>query len=85
MAHLDIFDELNARLRSRLADQGGDVRAFVERLIQDQLDYEDDPLLRSQLLEKTRQEMAEIDAGLGVDARESMREIAEEFGINLKR
>jgi len=85
MAHLDISDELDARLRLRLADQGGDVRAFVERLIQNQLDDEDDPLLRAQLLDKTRQGMAEIDAGLGLDARASMREIAEEFGINLKR
>ena len=70
-------------VKSRLGEQGGDVSTYVEQLVQDHLAFELDPAVQAVLLTKTRQGLAELDAGLGMDAQASMRTIADEFEISL--
>lgn len=44
---------------------------------------EDDPAFRAKVSAKIQQSIDEIESGQRIDARQSMREIADEFGINL--
>jgi predicted transcriptional regulator len=78
-------DELDARVRSHVERLGDNLSEFVSRAVREQLEYEVNEARQSQMTEKIKRGMAEIDAGQGVDARQAMREIADEFGIDLKR
>ena len=83
MANWTVSDELDARLRERLGVE--DPAAYAERIITDQLDWEDDPEYSAEVDRQIKQSRAELAAGRATDAREGMRQIADEFGINLKR
>lgn len=83
MAEWTISDELDTRLRDRLGVE--DPAAFAERLITDHLDEEDAPEVAAEIDRQIRQSQAELAEGQGIDAREGMRGIADEFGINLDR
>lgn len=83
MANWRISDELDARLRQRLGD--ADVVEYVEQLITDQLDFEDDPATRAEVDAQIKASLADIEAGRVIDAREAMRQIAREKGIKLDR
>lgn len=83
MAQWSVSDELDARLRDRLG--GGDPSAYVQRIIADQLDFEDDPAFQAEALAKIKKGMAEIDNGDGVDGPETTQQVADEFGIKRHR
>ena len=85
MAKWNVSDELDARLRSYLAGTGRDVKTFVEQLVQNQLDYEDDPEYRTDVLASINRGVDDVKAGRVQDAREAMREIAAEKQIKLNR
>lgn len=82
MANWIISDELDARLRERLGVD--DPAAYAERLLRDHLDEEEDPAYIAEVDRQIKQSQAEFDAGQGIDARKGMRQIADEFGIELK-
>ena len=71
-----IPDDLHARVRSHLSARGEDLASFTARAFDEQLAFDDDPILPAELVRKTRQAMSEIDAGQGLEARQAMREIA---------
>ena len=77
MATWHVSDELDARLREHL--HGGDPGDYVEQLIANQLTYEQELAAAKRI----KQGFDEIDRGEGINARDSMRQIADEFGINL--
>lgn len=83
MATWTVSDELDARLRAHLGME--DVSAYVEGLIAEQFDDDEDPAYRAAVDAKIKQSQAEFADGKGVDARQAMREIADEFGIDLSR
>ena len=83
MANWTVSDELDARLRERLGVQ--DPAAFAEQVIAERLDEEDNPEVAAEVDRQIRQSKAELKAGQGIDARQGMRAIADEFGINLNR
>lgn len=83
MANWTISDELDTRLRERLGVE--DPAAFAEQLIAERLDEEDDPETSAEIDRQIRQSRTELKADQGVDARQGMRAIADEFGINLDR
>lgn len=82
MATWTISDELDARLRERLGIT--DPAAFAERVLRDHLDEEEDPAYTAEVDRQIKLSRAELDAGLGIDARQGMRQIANEFGIELQ-
>ncbi|MEO0966627.1 MAG: hypothetical protein AAFY08_16125 [Planctomycetota bacterium] len=83
MANWTISDELDTRLRERLGVE--DPAAFAEQVIAERLDEAEDPEERAIVDAQIEQSEAELARGEGVDAREAMIEIADEFGINLDR
>ncbi len=83
MASWEVSDELDARLRSFLEKRGGDVTAFVEQVIGKQLDYEGDPDFHQDVEERIRRGMEDVEAGRVVNAKDAMREIADEYGFRL--
>ncbi len=82
MAQWHVSDKLDARLRAHV---DGDVNEYVERIITDQLDVEDDPAYRVAVDEQIKASLADVEAGRVQDARQAMREIAAEKGIKLDR
>lgn len=50
-----------------------------------QLAFESDPAFRDAAVKKITTGRTEIESGLGIDARESMRGLADDLGINLER
>ena len=84
MAQWNVSDELDARLRTYLDEEGGDVTSFVEQAVADQLRYESDPEYRAQTLDKIRRGMAEIDAGNGVRDKDALRRIARNHGLSVE-
>lgn len=78
MAKWEVSDELDARVRQRTGD---DVRAYIEQLVTSQLDLEDDPALQTELIARTKQGYADLDAGRVRDAREAMDELAKKHGL----
>lgn len=83
--NVQLPDDLDARLRSHLAAQGEDVAQFVTRAVQEQLACESDAAHQAQVSASIQRSAAEFDAGQGLDARQAMRQIADEFGIKLRR
>jgi predicted transcriptional regulator len=82
MAEWHVSDELDARLRAHV---DGDVNEYVEQIITEQLDYEEDPAYRAAVDEQIKASLADIEAGRVVDARQAMRKIAADKGIKLDR
>lgn len=82
MAEWHVSDELDARLRARV---DGDVIKYVEQILTDQLDLEDDPAYRAAVDQQIKASLADVQAGRMQDAREAMRKIASEKGVNLDR
>jgi hypothetical protein len=82
MADWHVSDELDARLRDHI---DGDVNAYVEQVIADQLDAEGDPAYRAAVEVQIAASLADIDAGRTQDARQAMRQIAAAKGIKLDR
>lgn len=78
MAKWEVSDELDARVRERA---GGDVEAYIEQLVKNQLDLEDDPALQAELIARTRRGHADADAGRVRDAREAMNGLARKHGL----
>ena len=78
MAKWEVSDELDARVRER---SGGDVDAYIEQLVSSQLDLEDDPAVQAELIARTKQGYADIDAGRVRDGREVMNELAKKHGL----
>ncbi|MBI1369098.1 MAG: hypothetical protein GC162_10645 [Planctomycetes bacterium] len=76
MAKWEVPDELDARVREHV---GSDVAAYVTQVISGQLDFEDDPGVRAELIERTRQGIA--DAGRVRDARAAMQDLANKHGL----
>ena len=83
MAVWTVSDELDARLRKYLGKQ--EVAEYVERIVADQLDYDEDPNHRAQVDAQITRSIAEYERGEGIDARQAMREMAAELGIKLRR
>ena len=83
MANWTVSDELDSRLRERLGV--GDIAGYVEGLITDQLNYDDDPAYRAKLDEQITASLADIEAGRVTDARDAMRAIAKDKNIKLDR
>lgn len=83
MATWTVSDELDARLRQRLG--GDDVAEYVESLLIDQLNYDDDPAYRAEVDAQIKASEADIAAGRVIDAREAMRTIARDKGIKFNR
>jgi predicted transcriptional regulator len=81
---VDVPDDLDARLKSHLAEHGGDLAEFVSQAVDERLTLENDDL-QAEITAKVEQGLAEIEAGRGVDAREAMRQIAEEFGLRRRQ
>jgi predicted transcriptional regulator len=82
---VDIPDDQFARLRSHLDKHDGDLAQFISEAIDDRLARQDDPVIQAQVDAQIKQSVAEFERGEGVDARQAMREIADEFGIKLNR
>ena len=61
------------------------VRSDVSKVIDDRLTWDNDPVVKAQVDAQIKQSVAELERNEGVDARQAMREIAEEFGIKLNR
>ena len=78
-------DDLAARVRSHLSARGEDLASFTARAFDEQLAFDEDPILQAELVRKTRLAMNEITAGHGLDARQAMREIAAEKGLKFDR
>lgn len=83
MANWQVSDELDARLRDRLGD--GDVSAYVEHVIAEQLAFEDDPATQADIEHQISASEADIEAGRVGDARKTMRRIADNKNINFDR
>jgi hypothetical protein len=83
MANWTVSDQLDARLRDRLGDDS--VSRYVETLIADQLNYDDDQTYRSQVDAQMAASEADIAAGRVEDARRSMSSIAARKGIHTDR
>lgn len=67
------------------ADLAGWLTDLVKRVARGSEPVRDDPESRARVAARMKRGIAEIDAGQGMDARQSLREIADEFGINLDR
>jgi len=83
MANWTVSDELDARLREWLGVS--DPSAFVEGLITDQLNYDEDPAYRAEVDAQMDGSEADISAGRVTDARQAMTELAAEHGIQIKQ
>lgn len=70
---------------SQKADLTAWLSARVAEIIPERLPCEDDPAWQAQTLARIKRGMADAEAGRVMDARESMRQIAKEFGIKLNR
>ena len=80
-----IPDDLDARVRSHLSARGEDLASFTARAFGEQLALDEDPILQAELVRKTRQAMAEISGGQGVEARQAMRQVAADKGLKFNR
>jgi len=83
MATWTISDNLDARLRKHLGIE--DPAAYAERVLADHLDCEQDPEMQAIVDADIAASEADIKAGRITDARQAMMQIADEFGINVKR
>lgn len=83
MTNLNLSDKLGARLRDRMGD--GDVSEYVEQVLIEQLDFEDDPATQAKVKAQIDASLADIEAGCVTDARDAMRQIADKKGIKLDR
>lgn len=82
MAKWEVSDELDARVRER---SGENVGAFIEQLVSSQLDLEDDPAIQAELIARTKQGYADVDAGQIHDGREAMTGLAKKHGLTPPR
>ena len=78
MAKWEVSDELDARVRKR---SGGDVGAYIEQLVSNQLDLEDDPALQAELIACAKRGYADLDAGRVRDADDVVKELAKKHGL----
>lgn len=83
MADWKVSDELDARLRAKLGCD--DVSEYVEAVLTDQLNYDEDPACRAAVDAQVKQSVSEFEHGQGVDARQAIRDIADEFGLDIQR
>ena len=82
----DIPDELDRRLKSYLdAHNGEDLASLTARALDGALSFDEDPLLQAELIRKTRQGFADVDAGRVADSLQATREIAAEKELKFKR
>ncbi len=83
MAPWNVPDDLDARVRQHVGD--GDVAEYVQQVITGQLDFEDNPATQAEVDDQMKESMADIEAGRVMEAREAMRMIAKEKGIQFDR
>lgn len=83
MATWTVSDELDERLRKRLG--GGDVATYVEMLLTDQLNYDEDPAYRPEVQAQIDASEADIAVDRVTEARRAMRSIARQHGLDFDR
>ena len=85
MANWIVADELDTRLRERYGVE--DPVAFIERLIADHFDTQNDenPDVRAMVEADIKASQADIKVGRVTEARQAMRELAEKHGFDFDR
>ncbi|MFW5681543.1 MAG: hypothetical protein ACOC1G_00920 [Phycisphaeraceae bacterium] len=83
MATWTVSDELDARLRKKVGER--DVASYVETLLTDQLNCEEDADYRNEVQAQLDASEADIAAGRVTEARDAMRRIAHQHGVDFDR